>query len=169
MYTKLLSLISQIIFYEVDLGVDFKVANQQRNLIFSDTLNIYGQANQLLNKTFYVHSYETPYRNLTMDEPVDYDLINIEYLYYEPMHFLLTATWLVLGGFFQSFVVLKNIQNQTYIPLIWKLAIIISSLFMMGPLFIYFFCIFVIITSDASIPEKKLILILVGFIIKQMN
>jgi hypothetical protein len=93
----------------------------------------------------------------------------VEYFNYEPIHFLLTTAWLVLGGLFQSSVLLKNIQNQWYIPLIWKVAIIMSSLFMMGPPFIYFFSIFTILTSNASIPEKKHILFLVGSRIKQMH
>jgi hypothetical protein len=35
-----------------------------------------------------------------------------EELNYEPIHFVLTSTWLVMGGLFQTCVVLRNIQNQ---------------------------------------------------------
>jgi hypothetical protein len=33
-------------------------------------------------------------------------------LRYEPIHFILTTTWLILGGVIQSSVIFRNIQNQ---------------------------------------------------------
>jgi hypothetical protein len=91
MFTKLLSLIVKIIFYEVDLGVDIKVANQQHNIIFPNNPTICAQADKLLNRTFYVHSYNMSHKL------IDFQTDTIEYLYYEPMHFLITTAWLVLG------------------------------------------------------------------------
>jgi hypothetical protein len=162
MFLKLLGLISQVFFYELDLGVDIKVANQQRNLAFTscnqkDT-TIFDQASRLFNRTFYIH---LNFHSETY-EP-------LKSLNYEPIHFILTTAWLVLGGLFQSFVILKNIQKQSYIPLIWKVAIMISSFFLVGPLFIFYFCIYTILISNASTPEKERILLLVGSMIKLMN
>jgi hypothetical protein len=140
------------------VGVDIKVANQQRSLAFPKTPNIADQVSKLFTRSLYIHektSFPSP--------PFP------EYIYYEPIHFILTTTWLVFGGLFQSSAVLKNVSKQPYIPFIWKVAIILSSFFLMGPLFIYFFSIFTILTSNASIPEKKRVLLLVGSMIKQIN
>jgi hypothetical protein len=155
MYVKLLFLISQVIFYILDVGVDIKIANEHRSLTFPSNASIAYQASKLLNRKLYIR----------LDKTFMYPL---ESLNYEPIHFLLTTTWQILGGLIQSAVILKNMKKQTYIPLIWKVAIIISSFLLMRSLFIYFFSIFIILTSNASIPEKNRILLLVGSVIKQM-
>jgi hypothetical protein len=162
MYAKLLPLISKVLFYELNVGVDIKVANQQRILTFpnsKNTPNIAAQASRLLNSSLYIHLKTHP----TPGSPTT------ESLNYEPSHFILTSAWLILGGLCKSFLVIKHIPSQSYIPFIWKVAIILSSFFLMGPLFIYFFAIFIILTSSAHDCEKKRILLLVGSTIKQMN
>jgi hypothetical protein len=158
MYMKLVPLIFRVFFYALDFGSDIKVANQQRKLTFSshnlENLSIADQATSFFNRTFY------KYIQLESD-------IKILSLNYEAIHFIMTTAWLVLGGMFQTSVIVKNIQNQAYIPLIWKVAIIMSSVFMMGPLFISYFSIFTILVSNGSILDKKRSLLLVGSIIKQ--
>lgn len=119
-----------------------------------ENLSIADQATSFFNRTFY------KYIQLESD-------IKILSLNYEAIHFIMTTAWLVLGGMFQTSVIVKNIQNQAYIPLIWKVAIIMSSVFMMGPLFISYFSIFTILVSNGSILDKKRSLLLVGSIIKQ--
>jgi hypothetical protein len=161
MYAKLLLLFSQVLFYELDYGVDIRISNQQRNLIFSShnikALDIADQARRFFNKTLYIkqskiNKFET--------------LVSFNY---EPIHFILTTAWLVMGGLFQSFVVLKSIQDQPYIPIIWKVAIVISTFFLIGPLFIFYFSIFILLNSNTSIPEKKRIILLVDSRNKQIN
>jgi hypothetical protein len=170
MLVKILSLISKIIFYELDVGVDIKVAKEQWNLLpFQENSSFDDKANQLLNRTLYI-----------LQNDIDFDCHGVsvkktscnyptESLNYEPVHFLLTVTWLVLGGLFQFLIMLPNLKNQSYIPFIWKVAIGLSSLFVMGPLYIYFFSLFFIATSKASIPDKKRILLMVGSMVKQMD
>jgi hypothetical protein len=162
MYSKLLPLISQALFYKLDVGIDFKVANQQRNLTFPKTPNIADQASKLLDRSLYIQ----------LKNQLDRYRLHAgttEFLNYEPIFFILTSAWLILGGLCQSFVVIKHIAAQSYIPFIWKVAIVLSSFFLMGPLFIYFFSIFIILTSSAPDPEKKRILLLVGSTINHMN
>jgi hypothetical protein len=152
-----------------------KVANQQRHLSFLSenhtflaTQNIVDQARGargFFSLDFYFEkgvNWHWSHRNTN-------PAFLIQSIKYEPIHFLLTTTWMLLGGLIQFLVILRNIRIQPYIPLIWKAAIISSSFFLMGPLFIYFFCIFTILTSNASIPEKKNIILLVGSINKHMD
>jgi hypothetical protein len=156
MLFKILSLISKILFYELDLGVDVKVANQQWNLLpFQENSSFDDKASLLLNRTLYITQNKVLFSKAVTES-----------LNYETVHFLLTITWLVLGGLFQSLIVLPNLKNQYYIPFIWRVAIRLSSLFLMGPLYVYFFSSFFIVTSKASIPEKQSILLKVGSMIK---
>jgi hypothetical protein len=148
MYVKLLSLVCQVLFYELDVGVDIKVAKEQHDLTFFGP-----RTNQtIFSKEMYTN------------KGVSSKDLNLNY---EPFHFLLSSAWLILAGLFQSLIILTNIKKQKYIPLIWKLAIGVSSFFLLGQLFIYYFAIFTIFASNASIPEKKRIVFLVGSIVNQ--
>jgi hypothetical protein len=119
MFVTLLCLISRVIFFELDVGVDIRVANQKRKSslkIVKDSTEIPNIAEQfscLFDRDLYVfkdNTYSTP----------------LESLDFEPIHFLLTTAWLLSGGIIQSVVLMKNIRNQSYIPFIWKAAIIMS-------------------------------------------
>jgi hypothetical protein len=56
MFVKLLSLIFQVLFYELDVGVDIKVANEQYKLVFPNhNLTLLDQASSLLNRTIYIN------------------------------------------------------------------------------------------------------------------
>jgi hypothetical protein len=134
MYVKLLSLISQVVFYELDVGVDIKVANQQRKLIFPKNLSLAEQASRLFERTLYINQKPDIESDIESDIPgrtgrTDLEqtwkpvgqtdsrpdsraAVVTESLNFQPIHFVLTTTWVILGGLIQSYALLKNVKKQ---------------------------------------------------------
>ena len=59
----------------------------------------------------------------------------------DSIHLILTWIWIISGVFSQFFMVCRNIKAQDYLPRFWKILVVISSAFMLGPTMINAFCI----------------------------
>ena len=59
----------------------------------------------------------------------------------DSIHLILTWIWIISGVFSQFFMVCRNIKTQDYLSRFWKILVVTSSAFMLGPTMINAFCI----------------------------
>ena len=79
----------------------------------------------------------------------------------EAIHLLLTWLWIFAGGFVQFVSVSYHIKDQDYLSRTWKILVVVSSAFLLGPTMVYAYCIIQIVSfklklSTAPSTENQL-------------
>jgi len=141
MLLKVLAICFTVVFFYYDVGLDFILGKELRELAFPDGALPRRAIGQM------AHSAEPPV-GVSLGNQISYSMLGSsdamfgdDAPYYRGMHFFWTFFWIFFAGFAEAILVAVQLPKQDYMSIEWRIVIMIGSLFLLGPNLIYLYII----------------------------